>query len=198
MASYINPDNGTLIINSTTDVDLESPVSTTSALSVMGGQYIAGNLYVGGTLVANGDIITIGNTGGSLTFNSNISSDVIPSDTIYSLGSSTKHWDKIFVNKILYTPSPSISTSNQIDIDKGVSYITMSSQAALSLADGTQVGQIKTIICTEILGVPVTVTPDNPLGYTYFQFINQGDSVTLMWTDAGWSITSHYRTNISI
>lgn len=197
MASYINPDSGTLIINSTNDVNLESPVSSTSALSVLGGQYIAGNLYVGGTLVANGDIITIGNSGGSLTFNSNISSDVIPSDTIYSLGSNTKHWDKIFVNKILYTPTPDLITA-QIDVEKGVSYITLSSQTSLSLVDGTQVGQINTIICTDTITVPVTVIPDNPLGYTSFQFINQGDSVTLMWTSEGWSITSHYRTNISI
>lgn len=197
MASYINPDNGTLIINSTSDVDLESPVSTTSALSVLGGQYIAGNLYVGGTLVANGDIITIGNTGGSLTFNSNISSDVIPSDTIYSLGSNTKPWDKIFVNKILYSPTPT-NTTTTIDVEAGVSYITSSSSTTLSLVDGTQVGQINTFICKEAISIPVTVTPDTPLGYTSFQFNNEGDSVTLMWTSEGWSITSHYRTNISI
>ena len=76
MSSHINPDAGHLIIESTNDLDLnESQVNMPAGASLYnkGGLYNAGHLYTQGTLVVNGDIISLGNTGGSLTLNSNIS-----------------------------------------------------------------------------------------------------------------------------
>lgn len=196
MASYIKPDNGTYIIDSTSDLDLSNININDSALAVKGGQYVGGNLYVGGTLVANGDVITIGNTGGSLTLNANISSDVNPSVTnTHNIGSNTKQWDKIFVNKILLTANPTEETTSAT-LNSGVSYITSATDVALSLGDG-EVGQVKTFIVKDVLTNPVTVTPNNPLGYTSFRFTNQGDSITIMWTSNGWAVISIFRTSIT-
>lgn len=197
MASYINPDNGQLVIKSSLNFsDLNNIVDTESALLVKGGAYVNNDLYIGGTLVANGDIITIGNTGGSLTLNSNISSDVIPTATNqHNLGSNTLQWDKIYVNRILTTQNPA-NVGTEVAIDSGVSYITSATNVAPTLPDG-EVGQFLTIATTEAITNPVTLTPNLALGYTTITFNNLGDSIYLMWTPSGWSIISHFRTSIT-
>ena len=197
MASYIKPDDGRLVINSTLNfADLEAIVDTESALLLKGGAYINNDLYIGGTLIANGDIITIGNTGGSLTLNSNISSDVIPTTTNnYNLGSNNKQWDKIYANKILMTQITS-NAGTEVSVDHGVSYITSATNVSPTLPDG-ELGQLVTIVATEALNNPVTLSPDNGLGYTTVTFNNLGDSIYLMWTPNGWAIISHFRTSIT-
>ena len=102
MSSHINPDAGRLIIESTQNLDLtasQANMPAGASLYNKGGFFNSGHLYVQGTLVVNGDIITLGNSGGSLTLNSNISSDVLPDTTSgiqYNIGSTAKPWN-IFI-----------------------------------------------------------------------------------------------------
>ena len=210
MSSVINPDNGELnilgslsvadglslsgklSIDDTSDIDLNTPIYVDGALNVVGGGYFGGNLYVGGTLVANGDVITLGNGGGSLTLNANISSDVLPSDTnTYNVGSTTAEWNYgFFRNIVLDSNEETINTS--VSNTQAVSYITSSTSNSITLADGEYTGQIKVIVAIDdISASPVQLTPDTPLGFNYFIFNAIGQTVTLMYTNAGWAIISN-------
>lgn len=210
MSSVINPDNGELnilgslsvadgltlsgklSIDDNSDIILEAPVYGDGALNVAGGGYFGGHVYVGGTLIANGDVITLGNGGGSLTLNANISSDILPSDTdTYNVGSTTAEWNYgFFRNIVLDSNEETINTS--VSNTQAVSYITSSTSNSITLADGEYTGQIKVIVAIDdISASPVQLTPDTPLGFNYFIFNAKGQTVTLMYTYAGWAIISN-------
>ena len=57
---------------------------------------------------------------------------------------------------------------------------------ATTLADGTVIGQLKVII-NDTDGGSAELTPADPLGFTNIDFVNDGDSVTLMWTGSSWA-----------
>lgn len=208
MSSVINPDNGELnilgslsvadglslsgklSIDDISDIGLITPPTYgDGALNVVGGGYFGGNLYVGGTLVANGDVITLGNSGGSLTLNANISSDILPATTnTYNVGSTTAEWNYgFFKNIVLDSDQETVNTS--VSTVQGVSYINSSTSSSVTLANGTYVGQIKVIVAVDSVS-SVIVTPSNLLGYTNFIFNDAGGSVVLMYTTAGWVILS--------
>lgn len=207
MSSVINPDNGELnilgslsvanelalsgklSIDDSSDIDLNTPTYGDGALNVAGGGYFGGHVYVGGTLVANGDVITLGNGGGSLTLNANISSDILPSDTdTYNVGSTTAEWNYgFFRNIVLDSNEETVNTS--VSNTQAVSYITSSTSNSITLADGEYTGQIKVIVAVDSVS-SVVVTPNNLLGYTSFIFNDVGGSVVLMYTSAGWVILS--------
>lgn len=209
MSSVINPDNGELnilgslsiaqgltlngklSIDDNSDIDLNTPTYGDGALNVTGGGYIGGNLYIGGTLVANGDVITLGNSGGSLTLNANISSDILPSDTdTYNVGSPAAEWNYgFFKNIVLDSDEETINAS--VSNIQAVSYIDSSTANTVSMADGTNTGQIKIIVVIETPPSAVQITPDNLLGFTDIIFNTVGQSVTLMYTYAGWVILSN-------
>jgi hypothetical protein len=210
MSSVINPDNGELnilgslsvanglalsgklSIDDNSDIDLNTPTYGDGALNVAGGGYFGGHVYVGGTLVANGDVITLGNGGGSLTLNANISSDILPSDTdTYNVGSTTAEWNYgFFRNIVLDSNEETVNTS--VSNIQAVSYITSSTSNSITLADGEYTGQIKVIVAIEdISASPVQLTPDTPLGFNYFIFNAIGQTVTLMYTYAGWAIITN-------
>jgi len=115
MASVINPDNGSLHIlgtidtisgittdlniTSLSDVNLATPTLGEAALNVSGGAFIGGNLYVGGSIVAYGDVITLGSTGSTVVFSSDIASHLIPAtDVIYDLGSPSQRWRDLYLD----------------------------------------------------------------------------------------------------
>jgi len=70
MSSHINPDSGTLVIESTNVLNIgATPVDPVgAALYIKGGVYTDTDMYIHGTLVVNGNVISLGNAGGSLTF----------------------------------------------------------------------------------------------------------------------------------
>ena len=55
----------------------------------------------------------------------------------------------------------------------------------VSLADSTQIGQIK-IVCHTVDGGDVRVTPATLDGGTYFTLDAVGDTVVLIWNDSAW------------
>ena len=201
MSSHINPDAGHLIIESTNDLDLtasQANMPAGASLYNKGGLFNAGNLYTQGTLVVNGDIITLGNSGGSLTLNSNISSDVLPdtsSGIQYNLGSTTKPWNIGYFEKIVSSQNPATATTS-VPATKGTVNLDGSTNTSLSLADGS-VGEHKTIIVTATPSGTITVTPSTALGYASISFAAVGDTAHLVYTSNGWSILSIFRANVS-
>lgn len=201
MPTYINPDNGRLVIKSNNDIDLNEINSTDSALHLMGGQYTEGNLYVSGTLVVNGDVVTLGNAGGSLTFNANISSDILPNTTAqFDIGSETLKWNKIFskevsIDNLILSPSPQEITST-IDLEQSVCHITDNTPNSITLNNG-QEGQMLTLVATSTPAQPVAITPDNANGYSNILLTNSGDTATIVYTSGSWNVISLFRASVN-
>jgi hypothetical protein len=201
MSSHINPDAGRLIIESTQDLDLtisQASMPAGASLHNKGGMFNSGHLYVQGTLVVNGDIITLGASGGSLTLNSNISSDVLPDITSgiqYNIGSTTKPWNIGYFEKIISSQNPASATTD-VPATKGTVLLDGSTNTSLALANGS-VGERKTIIVTATPTGTITVTPGTALGYTSISFASVGDTADLIYTTNGWSILSIFRANVT-
>lgn len=188
MSSHITPDAGMLVIESALDVDLVNPVE--AALYVKGGQYLGSNLYVNGTLVVNGDVVSLGNGSGSLTFNSNISSDVIPAtDTLYNLGSGSNKWKTLYVQNISLD---SYDVTTDISTSVGINNITGSTNNTVGMIDGNE-GEFTIINVVSAPAFPVTVTPTNPNGFTSILLTNSGDSITMLFNNGKWNIVSNFR-----
>ena len=77
--------------------------------------------------------------------------------------------------------------SGACSITTAVTLLETTSSGATTLADGTIQGQIKTIICDTDGGGSVC-TPQNPLGFADLNFVDDGDTATLMWTGTNWAI----------
>ena len=200
MASYINPDSGNLVITGESGLDFNdrSTTKTLTALGILGDQWIEGNLYINGSLLVESDVITLGSGSGSLTFNTNISSNVIPSTTNeYEIGNNAQQWKNVFTQQLTLSSSPLSGESNHLSVTNSVSHITQTSSSSLTLADGI-VGQVKVVIATEdVSSSPVTVTPANGLGFTNIVFDSEGESVTLMYTTNGWSVLNNFKATVT-
>jgi|TARA_B110000495_G_C22965768_1_gene566359 hypothetical protein len=195
MASTIKPDNGQLLIKSIKDLDLNALSSADASLHVQGGGWVGGHLYVAGTLVANGDVITLGNASGSVTFNANVDSDVVPSTTAtYDLGSAAKVWKQVHIQSV--NISPKVETT-LITPDATLSAIDASTNVALALADGIE-GQSKIITVKSTPAGNVTVTPTNGAGFTSITFTAQGDTASLIFIGGNWNIVSHFRSSVTV
>jgi hypothetical protein len=199
MSSHINPDSGTLVIESTNTLDVSgSTVDPVGAsLYNKGGTYAAGNMYIGGTLVVNGDVISLGNGGGSLTLNANISSDVIPnidSGIQYNIGSNTNPWNVGYLQKIVILTK---SATNSVSLGtRGTVYVDASTDLALSLSNGIE-GERKVIVTTATPAGTVVVTPSTANGFSTVAFTTVGQSVEMIYTSAGWSILSVYGPSVA-
>jgi len=77
--------------------------------------------------------------------------------------------------------------SGACSITTAVTLLETTSSGTTTLANGTIVGQVKTIICDTDGGASVC-TPQNPLGFANLNFVDDGDTATLMWTGAKWAI----------
>lgn len=106
--------------------------------------------------------VTINSTTGAVTVNSSFGTDVV-------LG------------------TQSLSGAGAVDITNAFTSLTTTGLTqALTLANGG-VGEIKVIVHT-VDGGSAVLTPTTPLGFATVTFTNAGDSVTLIYTSAGWAI----------
>ena len=81
-----------------------------------------------------------------------------------------------------------VQNSGAISITTAVTLLGLeATNGATTLADGTVVGQMKTIIADTDQGSSV-LTPADPLGYADLNFVDDGDTAMLLWTGAAWAV----------
>ena len=106
--------------------------------------------------------ISVNSTTGAVTVNSSFGTDVV-------LG------------------TQSLSGAGAVDITNAFTSLTTSGVSqALTLADGV-VGEMK-IIVHAVDGGSAVLTPTTKIGFSTVTFAAVGDSVTLIYTSAGWAI----------
>ena len=72
---------------------------------------------------------------------------------------------------------------------------TVAGTEALTLADGSFLGQKLSIICVAQSGGTGTLTPTTASGWTSIAFAEKGQGCELEWTTAGWRLLGfHYVT----
>ena len=103
---------GNSITAYTTDTDIE--INPTGSLEIYADTNIAGNLHSTGNITADGSVIFGSNNADSVTFDSDVSSDIIPDQNLtYSLGIDGQRWNdlrfKNYTGNILYTNNIVIS-----------------------------------------------------------------------------------------
>ena len=115
--------------------------------------------------------ISINSTTGAVTVNSSFGTDVI-------LG------------------TQSLSGAGAVDITNAFTSLTTSGVSqALTLANGV-VGEMK-IIVHAVDGGSAVLTPTTKIGFSTVTFAAVGDSVTLIYTSAGWAILASYNVTIA-
>ena len=73
--------------------------------------------------------------------------------------------------------------------DPGVALTIASAAAAITLADGTTVGQLKWFVSTT--AADVSITPASTAGaYASATMTNIGDTLCCVWTESGWALLS--------
>ena len=73
--------------------------------------------------------------------------------------------------------------------DPGVALTVATAAAALSLADGSTIGQLKYFVSTT--AADVVVTPATTAGaYATITLTNIGESCVCVWTASGWAVLS--------
>ena len=83
----------------------------------------------------------------------------------------------------------SVQNSGAISISTAVTLLGLeSTNGATTLANGTVVGQMKTIIADTDQSGASTLTPQSRLGFLAIKFVDDGDTATLMWTGSKWAI----------
>ena len=193
MSTHVTPDNGNFVINSTNDIDVNNPNPIESALHVKGAAYISANLYIGGTALINGDVVSLGNAGGSVALNGNISSNVLPQTTdTFNLGSNNLFWNKTYTNSI----SISSNTTTDFSSQQSVIEIDATTSASQTLADGEN-GDIKIVVTTQSPVSTVVLSPTNANGFSTISFTNAGDTATMLFVNGAWNIVSNFRASVS-
>ena len=82
----------------------------------------------------------------------------------------------------------SVQNSGAISITTAVTLLNLeSTNGATTLADGTVVGQMKTLIADVDQGSSV-MTPASPMGFADLNFVDDGDTATLLWSGAKWAV----------
>ena len=81
-----------------------------------------------------------------------------------------------------------VQNSGAISITTAVTLLGLeSTNGATTLANGTVVGQMKTIIADVDQGSSV-MTPASPMGFADLNFVDDGDTATLIWSGAKWAV----------
>ena len=115
--------------------------------------------------------ISINSTSGAVTVNSSFGTDVV-------LG------------------TQSLSGAGAVDITNAFTSLTTSGLSqALTLANGA-VGELKYIVHA-VDGGSAVLTPTTKIGFSTVTFAAVGDSVTLIYTSAGWAILASYNVTIA-
>jgi predicted RecA/RadA family phage recombinase len=81
----------------------------------------------------------------------------------------------------------SLSGAGAVNVTSFSTMLTTTGVNALTLANGTRIGQLKEIMMT-VDGGDGTLTPTTASGFTTIVFSNVGDMVLLEWTGSGWII----------
>ena len=91
-----------------------------------------------------------------------------------------------------------VQNSGAISITTAVTLLGLeSTNGATTLANGTVVGQMKTIIADTDQGAS-TLTPQSRLGFLAIKFVDDGDTATLMWTGSKWAIVGFADVGVNI
>lgn len=115
--------------------------------------------------------ISIDSTSGAVTVNSSFGTDVV-------LG------------------TQSLSGAGAVDVTNAFTSLTTSGVSqALTLANGV-VGELKYIVHA-VDGGSAVLTPTTKIGFSTVTFAAVGDSVTLIYTSAGWAILASYNVTIA-
>ena len=81
-----------------------------------------------------------------------------------------------------------VQNSGAISVTTAVTLLGLeSTNGATTLANGTVVGQMKTIIADTDQGASV-MTPASPMGFADLNFVDDGDTATLIWSGAKWAV----------
>ena len=81
-----------------------------------------------------------------------------------------------------------VQNSGAISVSTAVTLLVLeSTNGATTLANGTVVGQMKTIIADTDQGASV-MTPASPMGFADLNFVDDGDTATLIWSGAKWAV----------
>ena len=96
----------------------------------------------------------------------------------------------------IFASTQSLSGAGAVNVtDMFTSLTTSGAAQALTLANGT-VGQIKVISHVVDAGSAVR-TPTTKIGFTTVTFTNVGDSVTQIYTSAGWAVIGSYGASVA-
>jgi len=112
-------------------------------------------------------------------------------DTNVDLRLSGKGSGGVRVQSALIYANDEIIGSGTVNLNVPFSFISNSggSSFALSLANATQDGHVKQIMCTSInSGVSHTLTPTSLTGGSTITFDSNGDAVSLIWNNGSWHI----------
>jgi hypothetical protein len=96
-------DIGTNVIQANSpDTDLEFHTSGTGSVNIYADTLVDGDLHTTGNITADGNI-QIGDTNtDNITFNADISSNIVPDiDNFYNLGSNTQRWNNVWVQNFI-------------------------------------------------------------------------------------------------
>jgi hypothetical protein len=79
-------------------------------------------------------------------------------------------------------------TSGALALNKSLHLISVTGTQAYTLADGTYVGQRKTLVCTVAASTPDgSVQPTNLAGFTDITFDAVGETAELIWDGTNWN-----------
>jgi hypothetical protein len=122
-------------------------------------------------------------------------SNITASGTLAVTGSSTLTGNLTSNGALISTPealAPALNAGAAVGVTTLTSTIAVNGTNAVTLANGTGNGQIKTIICTAVTAAgTATVTPTTANGFTSIAFTAAGQSVTLQYfSTGGWVILS--------
>lgn len=156
----------------------------------------AGRTNINAVNITGGDIngVSIGaTTAGQGIFLNVFANNVTPNlAATYDLGSDSVRWQagyfkSVNTDQLRLANKQTITVSGAINLTKSyVEFDTTAGAIAASLANGSE-GQIVTLILKVDGGSDVTITPTTPLGYASITLDDAGDSVTLLYTSAGWA-----------
>lgn len=140
---------------------------------------------VGGTGTVNGLTLTgTVTSSGSLTLGGTL--DLSSPPAIGGTAASTGVFTNLTVNDKLIGAVQALSGAGAVNLTDPITAVTSTGTDALTLANGTA-GQVKIIVMV-VDGGDATLTPTTPLGYSTIVFDAVGDSVTLVYTSAGWAV----------
>jgi hypothetical protein len=95
------------------------------------------------------------------------------------------------ISRLEYDAGVETVTSGALSVTKRLTLLSVTGTQAYTLANGTYVGQRKSVYCTVAASTPAgTLTPATLNGGDTLAFNAVSDSVELMWDGAGWQVVN--------